>query len=55
MAVSSKEDMRCMVDVAVKRLDKYDSQVESDILWKASGHPNVIRYYCLKDNDIEFM
>ena len=46
---------RYMVDVAVKRLDKYDSQVESDILWKASGHPNVIRYFCLKDIDVEFM
>jgi len=46
---------KCMVDVAVKHLDKYDSQVESDILWKASGHLNVIHYFCLKDNDVEFM
>ena len=44
-----------MVEVAVKRLEKRESQVESHLFRKADGHHNIIRYFCTKENDIEFM
>ena len=44
-----------MDDAAVKRLRKRYSQVESHIFRKADRHPNIIRYFCTKDNDVEFM
>jgi hypothetical protein len=44
-----------MEDAAVKRLEKWESKVESHIFRKADNHPNIIRYFCTKENDVEFM
>ena len=44
-----------MIDVAVKRVEKRESQVESLLLSKADSHPNIVRYFCTKENDVEFM
>ena len=43
------------LDVAVKRVEKRFTQVESKSLLKADGHPNIARYFCTKENDPEFM
>jgi predicted Ser/Thr protein kinase len=44
-----------MNEAAVKRIEKRDSQVESHIFREADRHPNIIRYFCTKAKDIEFM
>ena len=42
------------LNVAIKRLEKRFTQVESHSLLKADGHPNIIRYFSTEESDIEF-
>jgi hypothetical protein len=43
-----------VLNVAIKRVEKRFTQVESHFLLKADGHPNVIRYFSTEESDIEF-
>lgn len=41
--------------VAIKRLLKHQSRVDSHLLMNAEGHPNILQYKCIEEEDIEFM
>ena len=43
-----------LIDVAVKRLVKDETMVDSSLYCKAEGHTNIIKFFCLKKRDIEF-
>jgi hypothetical protein len=43
-----------VIDVAIKRMEKEKIIVESIILPKVNGHPNVINYYTIDESDVEF-
>ena len=38
------------VDVAVKRVDKFLTRVEVDILRMVDGHANIVGFYCVEEN-----
>lgn len=42
-------------EVAIKRIDKSLSQVDSASYRKAEGHSNIIRFFCSYNKDVEFM
>jgi len=43
-----------LIDVAVKRLVKDETMVDSSPYCKAEGHANISKFLCLKKRDIEF-
>lgn len=43
------------LDIAVKRVEKRLVHIEADTFFRADGHANIIRHYCTKDKDVEFM
>lgn len=43
-----------VIDVAIKRMKKEKTRLESILLLKANGHPNVINYYVTDESDVEF-
>ena len=43
------------VDVAIKRMEKSQTKVDSNLYLKANGLPNLIEYYAINSTDIEFM
>jgi len=40
--------------VAIKRMEKEKTQVDSILLLKARSHPNIIDFYVTDESDIEF-
>jgi len=41
-----------VVEVAVKRLDRFRNKIEVEILRLVNSHPNILRYYATeRDND----
>jgi len=43
------------LSIAVKRVEKRVAHIEADAFFRADGHANIIRHYCTKDKDVEFM
>ena len=43
------------LDIAVKRVEKRIAHIEANAFFRADGHSNIIRHYCTKDKDVEFM
>ena len=41
--------------VAIKRLLKDQSRVDSHLLLNGGGHPNILPYNCIEEADVEFM
>lgn len=41
--------------VAIKRLQKHQSRVDSHLLSNGGGHPYILAYFCIEDIDVEFM
>lgn len=41
-------------DAAIKRVLKSSAQFEIDVLRKVNGHPNVLNFFTVQDNDPEF-
>jgi hypothetical protein len=41
--------------VAIKRMQKKRTKVDSTFYLNTNGHPNIIQYFCTEDDDIEFM
>ena len=41
--------------VAIKRLDKSETEVDIKTYLDSWGHPNVIQFVCLEKNHLEFM
>ena len=42
------------VDVAIKRLDKSHTKIDSTLYLKAHEHQNIIQYFCVNNKDVEF-
>ena len=40
-----------VVDVAVKRVDRFRNKIEVEILRLVNGHPNILRYYATERDD----
>ena len=43
------------VEVAVKRVDKFRTKVETDILRKADCHPNILRFYITEEKNQRYI
>ena len=44
-----------VVDVAIKQFKKGHIRVETNILLKANGHPNIVNYYDTDTTDMKYM
>lgn len=42
------------LDVAIKRVDKSETEIDCAVYVKANGHPNIIQYYGINNKDVEF-
>ena len=42
------------VNVAIQRLDKSQTKIDSTLYLKANEHQNIIQYFCVNNKDVEF-